>query len=91
MMLSGEICNHIEYLFSEVLRFYMSQSMKTEDVSLYILEDDEFNNKLKSVIEQIKRIMNTIMDDVLEQYEDYYLESRKFLKVQGIVDSNQNQ
>ena len=90
-MLSGEICNHIEYLFSEVLRFYMSQSMKIGDVDLYVLEDNEFNNKLKSVVEQIKRIMNTIMDDVLEQYEDYYLESRKSLKLQEIVDSNQNQ
>ena len=90
-MLTGEMSNHIECLFSEVLRFYMSQSMNSGEVDLYVLGDDEFNDKLKSVVEQIKRIMNIIMDDVLQQYEDYYLESRKSLKLQGIIDSNQNQ
>lgn len=90
-MLTGEMSNHIECLFSEVLRFYMSQSMNSGEVDLYVLGDDEFNDKLKNVVEQIKRIMNIIMDDVLQQYEDYYLESRKSLKLQGIIDSNQNQ
>ena len=90
-MLTGEMNNHIECLFSEVLRFYMSQSMNSGEVDLYVLGDDEFNDKLKSVVEQIKRIMNIIMDDVLQQYEDYYLESRKSLKLQCIIDSNQNQ
>lgn len=90
-MLTGEMSNHMECLFSEVLRFYMNQSMNSGEVDLYVLGDDEFNDKLKSVVEQIKRIMNIIMDDVLQQYEDYYLESRKSLKLQGIIDSNQNQ
>lgn len=84
-MLSGDICNHTEFLFSEVLRFYLSQSMIAEGIDTYTLENDEFNEELKRIIEDIKKTMNIVMDDVLGQYVEYYLETRKLLKTQDFI------
>lgn len=90
-MLSGDIRNHIEFIFSEVLRFYLSQLISAKGVSLYTSKEDEFNEVLKKSIEDIKRTMNIVMDDVLEQYEEQYLEKRKILKNFNFNDLNQNQ
>lgn len=84
-MISRDISNHTELLFSEVLRFYLSQSMIAKEIDPYITEDDEFDKKLNKVIEDVKKTMSIVMDDVLGKYEEYYLEARKLLKTQDFI------
>lgn len=85
-MLPGDICNHIDFVFSEILRFYLSQLLIADGIDHYDSNDKKYNEYLNTIIEKIKKTINSDMNDILELYKEQYLKKREFLKHIDIID-----
>ena len=86
-MPTSQVDNEIEVLFANLIRFFIMNRMVDMNVNVY-KENKDFGGDIKKVMKEVKRLLNIIIDDQLEDCSAYYLDARKFLESNNAVEKN---
>ncbi len=84
MMNQSRIDNHTQFLLAETIRFFLENKMHNMGFSPY--KTSNFQEELKQVTNEVKRLLNIIIDEELEKYEAQLTEVRDFCESNGIVE-----
>ena len=82
-MNQSRINNHTQFLLAEIIRFFMENKM--HDMGFNPYKTSNFQEELKQVTNEFKRLFNIIIDEELEKYEVQLTEVRDFCERNGIV------
>ena len=88
-MNQSKIDKHTQFLLEETIRFFLENKM--HDMGFNPYKTSNFQEELKKVIDEVKRLFNIIIDEELEKYEAQFTEVRNFCETNGIVKLNHDQ
>ena len=76
--MNSRIDNHMNNLIKEIVGFYFEYKMYDMGINLYQIETNQFIKGIKNVIDEVKRVTNIVIDDILEQRELELIQVKNF-------------
>ena len=82
-MTQSRVDNHTQFTLAEIIRFFLENKMHDMGFSPY--ETCNFKEELENITDEVKRLLNIIIDEELEKHKEQLIELRNFCESNGIV------